>query len=105
MIDAISNIFPRAKCQSCLVHIARKLSHKVRVEDRQEVCQNFKTVYTAYCLKSGQEVFDAFCFKWQTSYPKVIKALQHNQHPLTFDTHFNARYNNCRKLKGDSNDF
>ncbi|MES5955049.1 IS256 family transposase [Bacillus fungorum] len=84
MVDAISNIFPRAKYQSCLVHIVRNLSHKVRVEDRQEVCDDFKTVYKADCLESGQEALDAFCFKWKKSYPKVIKSLQHNQHLLTF---------------------
>ncbi len=30
MVDAISNVFSRAKYQSCLVHIARNLSHKIR---------------------------------------------------------------------------
>ncbi|MEH7460604.1 IS256 family transposase [Bacillus thuringiensis] len=84
MVDAISNVFPKAKYQTCLVHVARNLSHKVRVENRQEVCDDFKAVYKADCLESGQEALDEFCFKWQKSYPKVIKSLQNNQHLLTF---------------------
>lgn len=84
MVDAISSVFPKAKYQTCLVHVARNLSHKVRVEDRQEVCDDFKNVYKADCLESGQEAFDTFCSKWQKSYPKVVKSLKENQHLLTF---------------------
>ncbi|PEB54350.1 IS256 family transposase [Bacillus pseudomycoides] len=84
MADAILSVFPKAKYQTCLVHVARNLSHKVRVEDRQEVCDDFKNVYKADCLESGQEALDAFCSKWQKSYPKVVKSLKENQHLLTF---------------------
>lgn len=84
MADAISSVFPKAKYQTCLVHVARNLSHKVRVEDRQTVCDDFKTVYKADCRESEQEALDAFCSKWQKSYPKVVKSLQENQHLLTF---------------------
>lgn len=84
MADAISSVFPKAKYQACLVHVARNLSHKVRVEDRQAVCDDFKNVYKADCLESWQAALDAFCSEWQKSYPKVVKSLKENQHLLTF---------------------
>ncbi len=84
MVDTISSVFPKARYQTCLVHVARKLSHKVLVENRQAVCDDFKTVYKADCLESGREALDAFCLKWQKAYPKMVKSLQINQHMLTF---------------------
>ncbi|SCL85890.1 Mutator family transposase [Bacillus cytotoxicus] len=84
MVDTISSVFPKARYQTCLVHVARNLSRKVRVEDHQAVCDDFKTVYKTDCLESGREVLDSFCFKWQKAYPKVVKLLQTNQHMLTF---------------------
>ena len=80
MADAILSVFPKAKYQTCLVHVARNLSHKVR----QAVCDDFKRVYKADCLESGREALDTFCSEWQKSYPKVVKSLKENQHLLTF---------------------
>ena len=47
MVSAISEVFPGAKYQTCCVHLARNLAHKVRVSDRAEICNDFKTVYRA----------------------------------------------------------
>ena len=41
LVNAISTVF----LQKCLVHVTRNLSHKVCVEDRSEVCEDFKTIY------------------------------------------------------------
>lgn len=84
MVDTITSVFPKSKFQTCLVHVARTISHKVRVEDRTEICEDFKTVYRADDQEDGQAALDAFCSKWNKSYPKVTKSLAENEHLLTF---------------------
>lgn len=84
IVDAISTVFPKAQYQTCLVHVTRNLSHKVRVEDRSEVCEDFKTIYQADTKEAGQDALDSFCSKWQKAYPKVMKTLKENDHLLTF---------------------
>jgi len=84
MVDTITSVFPKAQFQTCLVHVARTISHKVRVEDRGEICDDFKMVYRADDQEAGQVALDAFCSKWKKSYPKVAKSLATNDHLLTF---------------------
>ena len=84
MVDTITSAFPKAQFQTCLVHVARTISHKVRVEDRAEICEDFKTVYRADNQEAGQVALDKFCSKWKKSYPKVTKSLAANDYLLTF---------------------
>jgi len=84
VVDAISQVFPKAKYQSCLVHVARNISHKVKVKDRAEVLDDFKEVYSASSKEKGQEALNAFCMKWGKKYPKVVKKLAENPFLLTF---------------------
>lgn len=84
IVDVISTVFPKAQYQTCLVHVTRNLSHKVRVEDRSEVCEDFKTIYQADNKEAGQDALNSFCSKWQKAYPKVVKALKENDYLLTF---------------------
>lgn len=84
MVNAISEIFPAAKYQKCCVHLARNLAHKVRVYDRAEICNDFKTVYRAKDEQAGREALERFCDKWRSAYPKATKALLENPYILTF---------------------
>ncbi|MFD2618758.1 IS256 family transposase [Terrilactibacillus laevilacticus] len=84
MVDVLSSVFPKARYQTCLVHVARNISHKVRVGDRQEICEDFKTIHQAEDAESGQAALDAFCEKWKKSYSKVVKSLRENNYLLTF---------------------
>lgn len=84
MVDAIQTVFPKAKYQTCLVHVARNLSHKVRVEDRQAVCDDFKKIHQAVSREDGQKALDTFCETWKKAYPKVVKSLTENAYLLTF---------------------
>ncbi|KIL50601.1 transposase IS905 [Jeotgalibacillus soli] len=59
--DSIFSVYPDTQYQTCLVHLARTIAHKVRVTDRAEICGDFKAVY-----------------------PKVTKALLQNPHIFTF---------------------
>ncbi len=46
MVGAISRFYPKARFQHCCVHVSRNISHKVRVNNRKEVCDDFK-----WCIK------------------------------------------------------
>ncbi|KOS68777.1 transposase [Lysinibacillus contaminans] len=84
MVEAIQTVFPKAQYQTCLVHVARNISHKVRVEDRQAICDDFKTIYKATSKEKGQKALDTFCDTWKKAYPKVVNSLTDNVFLLTF---------------------
>lgn len=82
--DAISNVFPKAKHQSCWVHLARNVSHGVRVKDRTEVLNDLKTVYTQESVKAAEEKLDTFIQTWNKKYPKVTERFKNNPSLFTF---------------------
>ena len=84
MVGAISRFYPKARFQHCCVHVSRNISHKVRVDDRKEVCDDFKMVYQTSSKKVALEARGAFAEKWKTSYPKVVESILSNDHLLTF---------------------
>lgn len=75
MVGAISRFYPKARFQHCCVHVSRNISHKVRVDDRKEVCDDFKMVYQASSKEVALEARGAFAEKWKTSYPKVVESI------------------------------
>ncbi|WP_255307280.1 transposase, partial [Enterococcus faecium] len=66
MVGAISRFYPKARFQHCCVHVSRNISHKVRVDDRKEVCDDFKMVYQASSKKVALEARGTFAEKWKT---------------------------------------
>ena len=84
LVDAIGEVYPKSKYQACCVHIVRNIAHKVRVSDRKDICEDFKSVYRADDEESGREAFQAFCDKWTSKYPKVTSSLQGNPYIFTF---------------------
>jgi len=82
--DALSNVFPKAKHQSCWVHLARNVSHGVRVKDRSEVLNDLKTVYTQDTLDAAETALDTFINTWDKRYPKMIEKLKKNPSLFTF---------------------
>lgn len=81
--DSIHNVYTNAQFQQCCVHVSRNIAHKVRVSDRREICNDFKSVYQA---RSKEEAIDQISFmmeKWNKQYPRVIKLLT-NPAILTF---------------------
>jgi transposase-like protein len=84
IIDRIFTIFPDAQYQSCCVHISRNIAHKVRVTDRAEICEDFKSVYRSSNREEGEKALNDFVKKWKSAYPKVTKTLLENPYILTF---------------------
>ncbi|HAP7884356.1 TPA: IS256 family transposase, partial [Enterococcus faecium] len=75
MAGAVQRFYPKARFQHCCVHVSRNISHKVRVDDRKEVCDDFKMVYQASSKKAALEARGAFAEKWKTSYPKMVESI------------------------------
>ena len=81
--DSIHSIYPNAQFQQCCVHVSRNIAHKVRVSDRQEICNDFKLVYQANSKEEASNQISFMIDKWKKQYPRVIKLLM-NPAILTF---------------------
>ncbi|WP_426288635.1 IS256 family transposase [Enterococcus durans] len=81
--DSIHSIYPNAQFQQCCVHISRNIAHKVRVSDRQEVCNDFKLVYQAASKEEAMNQISFMIDKWKKQYPRVVNLLM-NPAILTF---------------------
>ncbi|MEB7495894.1 IS256 family transposase [Enterococcus hirae] len=81
--DSIHSVYPNAQFQQCCVHISRNIAHKVRVSDRQEVCNDFKLVYQAASKEEAMNQISFMIDKWKKQYPRVVKLLM-NPAILTF---------------------
>jgi len=82
--DAISNVFPKARHQSCWVHLSRNVAHLVRVKDRSEVLNDLKTVYAQDALENAEVALATFINTWDKRYPKVTEKLKNNPSLFTF---------------------
>ncbi|UOR10444.1 IS256 family transposase [Halobacillus amylolyticus] len=82
--ESIYSVFPKAKYQTCFVHVSRNIAHKVRVSDRKEICEDLKTLYRADNKEKAEEAMEAFIEKWKKSYAKVTQSLSDNQDLFTF---------------------
>lgn len=51
--DAISTIYPKAKHQSCWVHLSKNVFPSMRVKDRIKVVNDLKLVYTQETLEDA----------------------------------------------------
>ena len=81
--DSIHSVYPNAQFQQCCVHISRNIAHKVRVSDRQEICNDFKLVYQAASKEEAMNQISFMIDKWKKQYPRVVKLLM-NPAILTF---------------------
>ena len=72
MVGAISRFYPKARFQHCCVHVFRNISHKVRVDDRKEVCDDFKMVYQASSKEVALEARGAFAEKGKPAIQKWL---------------------------------
>jgi len=81
--NSIHSIYPNTQFQQCCVHISRNIAHKVRMTDRKEICNDFKTVYRAISKEEAIEQITYMADKWEKQYPRVVKSLM-NPALLTF---------------------
>ena len=80
----ISQAYPLAKQQRCLIHISRNLSSKVKRADRAVILEQFKTIYRAENLEMVVQALQDFIAEWKPKYKKIMKSLENADNLLTF---------------------
>ncbi len=64
----ISQAYPLAKQQRCLIHISRNLASKVKRADRAVILEQFKTIYRAENLEMAVQALENFIAEWKPKY-------------------------------------
>ena len=72
--DAVTDVFPMAKHQSCWTHLQRNVIHKVRPADTKDIVSKLRNVYTADSRKEAEKKLEEFRTAWSSRYPKVTDA-------------------------------
>ena len=69
--EKLLEVFPKAKHQYCYVHLARGISSIVRPKKREEILDDFKTVYKAENADDATKKLNSFLEKWSKQYSKL----------------------------------
>lgn len=71
--DAIESVFPKTQIQLCIVHMIRNSLRYVSWKHRKMLAADLKTIYKAPTLEAAEQALDAFCEKWDESFPTIGK--------------------------------
>ena len=80
----ISQAYPLAKQQRCLIHISRNLASKVKRSNRAVILGQFKTIYRVENLEMAVQALEDFITEWKPKYRKVMENLENTDNLLTF---------------------
>jgi putative transposase len=73
--EEVHRVFPKTKFQKCVVHKMRNILNKTRPKDKDALSQDLKTVFDNFdesaTLEKAKEKTEAFCKKWEKTYPKI----------------------------------
>lgn len=72
----ISEVFPQAVLQKCIVHQVRNSLKYVDEKDRKKVASDLRKIYTATSTEQAQISLDAFAVKWSKKYNYIVKQWQ-----------------------------
>ncbi|MCB0530515.1 MAG: IS256 family transposase, partial [Saprospiraceae bacterium] len=70
--EAISEVYPLAIIQKCIVHKVRSSTRFVDDKDSKEVRKGLRTVYTATTREAARSAMDAFSVKWGSKYSRLV---------------------------------
>ena len=83
--EVISDHFPKAKIQRCIVHVNKNLLQKTRKRDRASLIEDFKRVYKSSNKEEALKNYELFKLKWGKMYPSIVKNLNNIlEYLLTF---------------------
>ena len=80
----ISQAYPLAKQQRCLIHISRNLASRVKRSNRAVILGQFKTIYRAENLEIAVQALENFIAEWKPKYKKIMESLENAENFLTF---------------------
>ena len=73
---AIQTVHPQGAHQRCWVHKMRKILEKVRKRDYDAVKTDAQAIYLADGRRQAVAAAPAFCRRWRSDYPSVVKQLE-----------------------------
>jgi putative transposase len=73
---AIQTVYPRSAHQRCWVHKMRNILEKVRKRDYDAVKTDAQAIYLADSRRQAVAAARAFCRRWRSEYPSVVKQLE-----------------------------
>jgi putative transposase len=73
---AIQTVYPRVPHQRCWVHKMRNILEKVRKCDYDQVKADAQAIYLADGRSAAQAKAWAFCRRWRTAYPRMVRQLE-----------------------------
>ena len=82
--DAVQSEFPRAKHQSCWVHLMRAVSRLVRPSDRKIILDALKRVYRQENATLARQELSAFLNSYGTKYKRLHKLFQNEASLFSF---------------------
>jgi transposase-like protein len=72
--EAISEVYPLAIIQKCIVHKVRSSTRFVDDKDSKAVRKDLRTVYTASTLEAARTAMDAFTVTWGSKYGQLVES-------------------------------
>jgi transposase-like protein len=76
--EVITDIYPRAIVQKCIVHQVRNSLRYVDSKDIKKVSADLRKIYTSTSLEQAQIALDAFEVKWSKQYAYILKQWRNN---------------------------
>ncbi|MFP5233610.1 MAG: IS256 family transposase [Acidobacteriota bacterium] len=73
---AIQTVYPRAAHQRCWVHKMRNILEKVRKRDYDAVKVDAQAIYLAKGRRQAEAAARAFCRRWRSDCPTVVRQLE-----------------------------
>jgi len=74
---ALSNVYPKAMLQKCVVHKIRNILLKVRSQDKEHIANDLSHIFDLdnpnHSLELGKERIKNFLDKWKNSYPYLYR--------------------------------
>lgn len=80
---AITNVFPLANTQVCVVHQIRNSARYVVWKDKKEFSQDMKLIYNAPNREMAAGELERFAQKWGQKYPYAVQSWRNNWEELT----------------------
>lgn len=76
--EAIESVFPTTQIQLCIVHMIRNSVKYVSWQNRKQVCEDLKTIYTSATEQQAEVALDEFGKKWDSRYPTISQQWRNN---------------------------
>ena len=81
--EAIANVYPQTKVQSCIVHAVRNSLKFVSWKERKQVAADLKRIYQSPTAEAAEQELDEFCKKWDSKHPIIGEQWKRNWDKLS----------------------